>query len=360
LTLGGGEVRLLELTAAYGALANGGSRVDPVTIREVRRDGEVLLRRRSPDPVRVLDARVAWLITDMLADDAARAPSFGRGSVLGLSRPAGVKTGTTTDWRDNWTIGYTPDLVAGVWVGNADNSPMEQVSGVTGAGPIWHDFMETALLGRPALSFRRPDGLVRREVCTLSGKLPTPYCPHRSVEWFIEGKEPDEADDWYQLLRIDGATGLLADLSTPLERVVEQVFLILPPELQSWAREQGIAAPPPAAADLDRVTTAAAGEGAALSITSPDNGVIYRLSPAIPAGDQQIRLTAVAHVALEQVTFILDDEPIGIASAARGSSSYELRWPLQPGQHRLVAAGQTSVGQELRSEPVLFQVRSVD
>jgi penicillin-binding protein 1C len=360
LTLGGGEVRLLELTAAYGALANGGSRVTPVAIEEVRRDGELLLRHRSLAPTAIIDPRVAWLITDILSDDAARAPSFGRGSVLHLSRPAAVKTGTTTDWRDNWTVGYTPDLVAGVWVGNADNSPMEQVSGITGAGPIWHDFMETALLGRPALAFERPDGVVQREVCTLSGKLPTSTCPYRSVEWFIEGTEPSEADDWYQQLRIDSATGLLADDSTPPERVVEQVFLMLPPELQSWAREQGIPAPPPAA-DLDEVAPGGAGENAAdLAITSPDNGVVFRLSTAIPAGDQQIRLTAVAHVALAQVTFLLDGEPVGTVAAAPGGRSYALRWPLQPGQHRLVAAGRTASGEEIRSEPVLFQVRSAD
>ena len=361
LTLGGGEVRLLELTAAYGALANGGSRVEPVTIQEVRQGGEVLFRHRPLAAVPVLDSRVAWLITDILSDDGARAPSFGRGSVLRLSRPAAVKTGTTTDWRDNWTVGYTPDLVTGVWVGNADNSPMEQVSGVTGAGPIWHDFMEKALLGRPVLSFVQPDGLVRREVCALSGKLPTPFCPHRSVDWFIEGAEPVEADDWYQQLRIDSATGLLADANTPPERVIDQVFLILPPELQGWAREQGIAAPPPAAAGLERIATGGAGERAALlSITSPDNGVVYRLSPAVPAGSQQIRLIAVAHVALERVTFVLNGRPVGIVSAAPGRRSYELRWSLQPGQHQLVAVGQTSAGQEIGSEPLFFQVRSLD
>jgi penicillin-binding protein 1C len=361
LTLGGGEVRLLELTAAYGALANGGARVDPVAIGEVRRDGEVLLRHRSLAPVAVLDPRVAWLITDILSDDAARAPSFGRGSVLRLSRPAAVKTGTTTDWRDNWTVGYTPDLVAGVWVGNADNSPMEQVSGVTGAGPIWHDFMETALLGRPALAFRRPHGLMEAEVCALSGKLPTELCPHRSVEWFIEGEEPTAVDDWYQLLRTDGATGFLADESTPSERVVEEVYLVLPPELQSWAREQGIPAPPPAAADLAQVATGGAGEGVApLAITSPDNGVVYRLSPAVPADAQQIRLTAVARVALARVTFIIDGRPVGTVSASPGGRSYELRWPLQGGQHQLVATGETAAGEEIRSQPVLFGVRSLD
>ncbi len=95
----------------------------------------------------------------------ARIPSFGEDSVLALSaaangspRPAAAKTGTTTDFRDNWTVGYTPDLVVGVWTGNADNEPMTDVSGIDGAAPIWHDFMEAALKGRPARWFQAARG----------------------------------------------------------------------------------------------------------------------------------------------------------------------------------------------------------
>ncbi len=249
LTLGGGEVRLLELTAAYGALANGGYRVEPRVIQSISTGGELPERTlrfgRQESGLPTIDPAVAWLISDILSDDTARAPSFGRGSVLRLSRPAAVKTGTTTNWRDNWTVGYTPELVTGVWVGNADNSPMEQVSGITGAGPIWHDFMETALLGRPERPFSRPQGLVQAEVCALSGLLPTKHCPHRSIEWFIEGTVPTKADDWYQLFQVDSATGLLATESTPPERLVEEVYLVLPPEAERWAREEGIPAPPP-------------------------------------------------------------------------------------------------------------------
>ena len=99
----------------------------------------------------------------------ARASTFGEGSPLQLSRPAAAKTGTTTDWRDNWTVGYTPELVVGVWAGNADNQPMHHVSGVTGAAPIWHDVMEELLKGRPVREFRMPAGLVRVPVCADSG-----------------------------------------------------------------------------------------------------------------------------------------------------------------------------------------------
>ncbi len=358
LTLGGGEVRLLELTAAYGALANGGFRVEPAVIRSVSGEGaagsEFPLSERSVGSQRVLDPRVAWLITDVLSDDAARAPSFGRGSLLELNRPAAVKTGTTTNWRDNWTVGYTPDIVTGVWVGNADNSAMGQVSGVTGAGPIWHDFMETALLGRPRLAFDRPDGLVRGEVCAISGKLPTELCPHRSSEWFIEGTLPTEQDDWYQLFRLDSATGLLAHEGTPPERTIEQVYLVLPPEAQRWGREQGIPAPPPSVAT---VTVGVGEEAAPLAIISPDDGVVYRLSSSVPAEQQRIRLAAAAHLSMARVALLLDGQPAGSADRSTFTSPpYEMLWALQPGMHRLVAVGRTADGQEVRSEPVEFEV----
>ena len=146
------------MVLAYSAFANGGLKVDPVAVLQVSDAQGNVLYQQTPQPgQRVLDPRVAYLITSILSDNKARAPAFGEYSMLRLNRPAAAKTGTTTDWRDNWTIGYTPDLVTGVWVGNADNKPMERVSGITGAGPIWHDFMQEALKGKPIQDFTRPD-----------------------------------------------------------------------------------------------------------------------------------------------------------------------------------------------------------
>ncbi len=95
----------------------------------------------------MIDQRVAWLISDILSDDDARLLGFRRNSVLRLDRPAAVKTGTTTDFHDNWTVGYTPDLVVGVWAGNADHEAMRDVNGLTGAAPIWAESMRTVLSG---------------------------------------------------------------------------------------------------------------------------------------------------------------------------------------------------------------------
>ena len=158
ITLGGGEVRLLDLAEAYAALANGGFDVEPQLILSITnaRGEQVYQYEAPPLTRRLLDERVAYIITDILSDNRARLPSFGLNSPLNVGFPAAAKTGTTTDYRDNWVLGYTPDLVVGVWVGNADNAPMHNVSGVSGAGPIYNLFLRMVTRGgrRASLSNR--------------------------------------------------------------------------------------------------------------------------------------------------------------------------------------------------------------
>ncbi len=122
--------------------------------------------------LQVISPQTAYLLTNILADDVARSASFGTNSVLSLPFAAAVKTGTTTDWRDNWTLGYSTERVVGVWVGNADNTPMLDVSGIDGAGPIWHDLMRAAHTEAPP-AFARPDGLADVQICAPSGMLAT-------------------------------------------------------------------------------------------------------------------------------------------------------------------------------------------
>jgi penicillin-binding protein 1C len=146
LTLGGGEVTLLELTTAFHAFASEGNYWPATPILALADTQErPLFLEAAPEPTRVLKAETAFLISDILSDNVARAPAFGEQSPLRLSRPAAAKTGTTTDYRDNWTVGYTRYLVAGVWAGNSDGRPMRSTSGIIGAAPIWHDFMEMVL-----------------------------------------------------------------------------------------------------------------------------------------------------------------------------------------------------------------------
>ena len=238
LTLGGGEVKLLEMTGAFAAFDNGGKRVEPSPILRIEDSrGNVLVDNSAPAGEQVISPQHAYLITSILADTQARCRAFHCPSVLELSRPAAAKTGTTDDFRDAWTIGYTPDLVAGVWVGNSDNSPMINLPGAAGAGPIWHNFMEAAHAGLPVRDFVRPPGIVEYEICADSGARPTEHCPRRKVEVFAEDQPPlDESHDWYQMVKIDALTGLLANEFCP-DHVVEKLMVVITDERgREWAQ----------------------------------------------------------------------------------------------------------------------------
>lgn len=356
LTLGGGEVRLIDMTMAYSVFANGGHKIDPVAVTEISNaQGEVVYRNTPQSGEIVLDPRVAYLITSILSDNKARAPAFSEYSVLRLTRPAAAKTGTTTDWRDNWTLGYTPDLVTGVWVGNADNQPMERVSGVTGAGPIWHDFMQAALKGQPERDFTRPAGLIDVDVCATSGLLPTEYCPFTKRESFIAGTQPTQPDNLYQPIKIDVATGLPATADTPKERIETKVFLMLPAEAREWARDNGI---PQVASNNEQVAMSnaqlATSSQAAVRITRPDNGTIYRVTPQTPSDTQQIPVQAIVadNVRLKQLMIYVDERLIGTFT----SSPARAWWTLELGTHTIKAQVVDDQGQVTDSAPVSIVV----
>ena len=208
LTLGGGDVSLLELANAYAVFARGGQFVPTVAITRIEDHlGNTAYEYQRPEPKQVLSAEHAYLITSILSDNAARVPGFGPDSPLHLPFPAAAKTGTTNDYRDNWTLGFTPDLVAGVWVGNADYTPMEHTSGLTGAAPIWNAFMQTAV---PALTagqvseFNQPETILQKVVCTMSGAEPSRWCSKDRVEIFAPDQPPLPAEkDLWQEVWID-------------------------------------------------------------------------------------------------------------------------------------------------------------
>jgi 1A family penicillin-binding protein len=246
LALGSGEVTLLEMTAAYGVMANGGVYREPVAILRIEDPlGRVVYQYQPPAGANVISPQHAYLINHILADNEARRPMFGVDGWLKLSRPAAAKTGTTNDYRDAWTVGYTPDLVTGVWVGNADNRPMEELPGVRGAGPIWHNFMEQALAAVPPSDFRRPAGIIELEICADSGTLPSEVCPERRKELFAIDQPPlGPGHDLHQLVRVDRVTGGWATEFCPDNVVVQQYFMVFPEEHRQWAEEHGHPQPP--------------------------------------------------------------------------------------------------------------------
>jgi membrane carboxypeptidase/penicillin-binding protein PbpC len=311
------------------------------------KDGHTLYQWTPPvltDPV--LDARVAYLITDILSDDVARIPSFGRYSALSIGRPAAAKTGTTTDFRDNWVVGYTPHFVVGVWVGNADNTPMTDVTGVSGAGPIWNQFMRHIHKTLSEQAFARPSGIIQREVCVPSGLVPTPQCPRRRLELFISGTEPTAYDNLYQRVTIDTANGAPADDQTPPERRAERLYLLLPQEARDWGARNGILPPP------DPLQVAWPDADVGLRLLEPDPYTIFELSPLLPRAAQRIKLTVGAPPQTQSVTYYLDGEALATVTAA----PWAHWWPLELGQHELTARAQLSDGTILEARPIPFSV----
>jgi membrane carboxypeptidase/penicillin-binding protein PbpC len=352
LALGGGEVSLLELTAGYGAFASGGVRVIPKTILDIRDgQGNILYQTPTPGAERIMDGRVAWLISNILSDDSARSLGFPAHSVLNLDRPAAVKTGTTSNYHDNWTVGYTPDLVVGVWVGNAGQEAMHDVTGLSGAGPIWHAVMRNLLAGRPKLSFERPQGLVQANVCTLSGLLPSPACPYTRPEWFIEGTIPTQTDTFYRLVTLDKTNGRPANSLTAPENIEQVTALDLPPQAVPWARERGL----PVWSDLiNGQSTAQPGQPGetGLVLVTPGNGAVYVLTPRLPADDQQMRIEASGNGFVGAVTLYLD----GKVLARVDSPPYQAWWPLQAGKHQIQAQAQDTNGKTISSPAVEINV----
>jgi 1A family penicillin-binding protein len=214
VTLGGGEVRLLELVEAYSAFANGGLKVEPISILKVTdKDDKVLFEQKNIQGKKVITEAQAFLISHILSDNNARLITFGVNSALNIpGRTVAVKTGTTNDKRDNWTIGWTPQVIAGVWVGNNDNSPMKEVaSGVSGASPIWRRVIQAALADKSNLSFKVPEGIVTAEVDQISGYRAHDNYPSR-VEYFIKGTEPTGEDLIHTKLKLCRGQEKLATL----------------------------------------------------------------------------------------------------------------------------------------------------
>ena len=215
LTLGGGEVRLIDMATAYSAFVNKGARIEPVSIlKVVDANGKVLEDNRPQKGKQVLTEQQAFLISSILSDNEARSAEFGLNSYLKVSGlNVMVKTGTTNDKRDNWTIGGNGNAMVGVWVGNNDNSAMLNVaSGISGASPIWHKIVVAVMANKPKLSFDIPSNVVTAQVDAVSGYAAHDGFPSRS-EVFIKGTDPAESDPIHVMLKVCKSDGNLANPS---------------------------------------------------------------------------------------------------------------------------------------------------
>lgn len=241
LTLGGGETKLLELTGAFTSFANGGRFYKPTPIMEVTdAKGNVLYAWKDDGGKNVLGKDTSFIMADILSDDGARSEVFGFGSLLKIPNyNVGVKTGTTDDKRDNYALGFTPSITVGVWVGNNNNEKMNPyiASGITGATPVWHDFMAYYLKEKfpdGTEKFDPPESVSKLTIDSLTGMKPYGDRSTRQ-EWFIKGTEPTSVSDWYQTLEICKADGKIANLSCiDADESKKQTFISVKAELPEW------------------------------------------------------------------------------------------------------------------------------
>ncbi len=281
LILGDAEVTLDQLTNAYAGLARGGVLVP------MRR----LESAKVEEGTRFLEPQAAWWVTDILSDPVARLQAFGRYGPLERRYAVAAKTGTSTGFRDNWTMGYTRDWAVGVWVGNFDGRAMRDVSGVTGAGPLWGDVMDL-VTGGSSPPFSDPSELVRTPVCALSGLAAGPNCPTRVNEWLSEA--PRDCD-WH----------------TPTCEIA------WPSEFAAWAAESG--------------TGEGCSDAGTIAIASPGDGATFYVDPELPTDRQRVPLRANAPAGALLAEWRVDGELV--ASLPR---PFEALWlPSTSGKHHI-------------------------
>lgn len=312
LALGAGEIPLLEMTSAYSVFANNGVKIPPVAILRIEDyTGNEIYKYTPPAGEQVIRPEHAYLISSILSDNDARTPAFGANSVLKMPFEAAVKTGTTNDFRDNWTLGYTPDLTVGVWVGNADNSPMIDSTGLTGAAPIWSEFMQAAEMlvsNNNPTSFSRPAGVVEKTICSVSGTLPSDDCPSTRSEVFAYDQLPLGSDqDLWKQARIDTWTGLLA--SSACGDFVKDVDTVNVSDksARNWITD----------------TEDGANWAAKMGFDDP---IVFTPSRECRADDPQVQLVFVSPTDGQTVT----NSPVDIAAVIKASANFK-NWRLEYG-----------------------------
>lgn len=282
LTLGSGEITLEQLVAGYTTLASGG------IYAPLRSTDSPVLKG-----IEVFDAMATWQVADVLSDQVARTPAFGRRSDLSRAYPAAAKTGTSTGFRDNWTVGFTDRWVVGVWVGNFDGRPMGDVSGITGAGPIWARVMDRVTeLDAEALQPPGPTKL--QTTCALSGMHPGEHCPHTREERVPQGVIDTPSCDWHDACGVRW-----------------------PAQYLPWATEQGLLG-------------ACAGGALQGAIAYPVDGSVLYIDPRLPPDVQKVPLRAAGSIG-SAARWLVD----GVQVAA-GPVEHVAMWtPKSPGAHRV-------------------------
>jgi len=335
LTLGDGEVTLLELAQGYAMFARGGVTCSASPFPRATAAG-----------AHVFTPAVSWMISDILSDESIRAAAFGVGNALMLGYPVAVKTGTSSNWRDSWAIGYTPRFTVAVWAGDFAGRPMNHLAGAAGAGPLFRQVMNRLVAQAPPGPAAAPDALVEVSVCALSGKRPTSRCPHTRAVHVPRDRTPTEACDWHRELAIDTRNGLLVGEHCPARFVEHRSFEVLPASYARWLASVPERGGAPTA--YSPLCPASGIVPDAVVITYPRPHEVFVLEPGYDARTQSLALTAEIDPPGAPAIWRVDGERVD----GGGRAPYEASWALRPGKHRVeVAAGGRT------SEPVEFEVQ---
>ena len=246
-----------------------GETIKPVTVLRVEGDdGSVWLDWSVPQAKPVVTPGLAYLMNNSLSDDTARADILRNTNVLDIGRPAAVKLGQTDDGLDAWTIGYSPTRLVAVWTGERASASLQGKTEAVSpriSAVLWNALMQIASQNLPAGDWTLPADVSLMNVCDPSGMLPTAECPNLVSEVFLNGNEPQQADNMYRKYAINRETGLLATVFTLPQLIEDHVYLVVPPEARSWAESAGLAIPP---ADYDVIQPPRFDEN--VNITSPE------------------------------------------------------------------------------------------
>lgn len=331
LTLGAGEVSLLDLAAAYATLARGGRYIAPHAIAGMNG----VESHAALDPI-----SCAW-VNEILSDPAARAASFGRGGPLEMSGIA-AKTGTSSDWRDAWAILYSSRATVAVWMGNPDGAGTDRVTGVEGPAFVARAIIERIATDPIASPFPVPEGIEKRAVCPLSGCAADDDCPQVDWESFRVDDPPLAQCQVHIVRTIDTATGLLARPCTPVARQRRVAFVQLPDRFALWQADHGHPLPPTGTTEclcgradcspLDSPSPAHGVATAEVVIIRPIDGTVIACDPTIPETQQALALEATAPPGAE-ITWRVDGSLQG-----RTRDGGRLFWHPTPGEHRITAS----------------------
>jgi 1A family penicillin-binding protein len=346
LVLGGCEIRLIDHVSAMGVFANMGIRHEETSILKVEDGQGKVLEEFKPDAgTEVLDPQVAYQIDSIMTDNDARTFVFGSRSPLILSdRVVAAKTGTTNEWRDGWTMGFTPSLVAGVWTGNNDHSKMRAgADGVITAAPIWNQFMRNALKGTPAETFQEPRGIQHVVVDAVSGKLPTQYTINTRTDVFASFALPKDFDNVHVGIEINKFNGKLAGPNTPEEARETRTYTILHSEMPNnsnwenpviaWAVAHGYNNAP---TEID--------DG-----TGPITSSLNFITPEDKQSIKELPLTVQLNgegITASSVDLFLDNQKVGTSTSA--PYSYQLN-QISNGAHTLSATAHLTDGTTIQN-----------